>query len=145
MSRINEIIDERREEIEAQYRAASERIGENRFAIWLLDAEDAQASQIIRALLKTKRASAGHFEAWKAGCKTANSLAVMIAPIEITKTARFLLTLDKRAARHAAQYRQSSSEYLAILVAERGVRVVALPKPLIVAPYVDKECLLEPE
>lgn len=145
MSRINDIIDERQEEIDAQYRAACERIGADRFAIWLLDSEDNQASQIIRALLKTQRASVGHFEAWRASCMGADSLAIMIAPIEIQRTAQMLIALSKKAARQAARYRQMGSEYLAIVVAERGVRIVPLPKPLIEVPYVDKECPLEIE
>ena len=145
MSRLNQIIDQRQPEIDAQYRAACERIGHDRFAIWLLDADDPQAAQIIRALLKTKKASIGHFEAWRASCISADSLAVMIAPIEIVRTARMLLELDKRAARHAAAYRQQGGEYLAIVVAERGVRVVSLPKPLIEVPYMEMGTLLEPE
>ena len=139
MSRLHNLIDERQDEIDAQYREACHRIGENRFAIWLLDAEDAQAAQIIKALLKTQKASIGHFDAWQASCMAANSLAVMIAPIEITRTAAMLIALDRRAARHAAKYRQGGGEYLAIVVAERGVRVVALSKPLIEVPVLERE------
>lgn len=129
MKTIEAMVEARREEIHEQYRAATKRIGHDRFIIWLLDAIDPQAEQMIRAILKHKRASAGHFEGWRSSNINAGSAPVMIVPMNIENSVAWLLTLDRDAANKISNHRTRGYEFWIVVVSERRIEIGTFPIP----------------
>ena len=131
MSGFENIVDDRREEINEQYHQAVRRIGMRRFVIWVLDTDDEVGREIAEEALAAARSSVGHLEAWQHTCREAGSKPVMILPMANEHAAALLYRLDRVRAREVTQHHLRSTEFWIICVSDRKIACGTFPVPAV--------------